>query len=175
MISFRTAVCGILLLCTVFTYCKAEEPISAPAVKRDTKSPTKALFMGLLIPGSGDFYCKKYTKSAIFFTVGAALGYQMYHYYREQEDAYDVYLRYKASYKQSGDPAILSRVNRSYAEYSSAYSTMQTYMYYYLINLAISTLDGVVEAYLYDWHVNDVRIKSTAENGAISLFISKGF
>lgn len=175
MLTTRSIAISILLLLISVQLIVAQEPVSAPAIKRDTKSPTKALIMGLLIPGSGDFYCKKYTKSVIFFTLGAALGYQMYHYYREQEDAYDVYLRYRASYKQSGDAELLALVNSSYNDYSAAYSTMQTYMYYYLINLAISTLDGVVEAYLYDWHVNDVRIKSTAENGSVSLFISKGF
>jgi len=177
VISYRHTLCVIMLVVCAFIHIFAEEELSvtAPPVTRITKSPTKALFMGLLIPGSGDFYCKKYTKGVIFFTAGAALGYQMYYYYQEQKDAYDVYLRYKAAYTQAGDEALLSKVNSAYADYTGAYNTMQTYMYYYLINLAISTLDGVVEAYLYDWHVNDVHIKSSAEEGSVSLFLSKGF
>jgi len=152
----------------------ADDPSQPPEyIKR---SPTKALFLGLLVPGAGDLYCRKYTKSVIFFTLGAALGYQMYRYYEEQQNSYDHYqLLLKAYGENTTDPEQMAAIKSAYSTYSADYETMQTYMYYYLINLAVSTLDGVVEAYLSDWHINGLHIKSEETKDSLSFFLSKEF
>lgn len=123
------------------------------------KSPTKALFMGMVLPGSGEFYNKKYLKGVIFLSAGLYLGYKSYYYYDKQKDYYDKYL--------------IDQNQKTYEKYKENYDKMQSYIYFYIINLAISTLDGVVESYLYNWHVEDIELKSEINKDNVTFVISK--
>ncbi len=129
------------------------------ANKKDSKSPTKALIMGVLVPGSGDFYNKKYVKGSIFFGLGLFFAYKSYNYYNKQKEYYDDYLETESREK--------------YRLYEKNYDNMEKYMYFYLLNLTISTIDGVVESYLSDWHIEKIDVKSEYKNNKVSLFISR--
>src|SRR6056297_348965 len=128
-------------------------------IKFKKKSPTKALFMGMVLPGSGEFYNKKYLKGIIFLSAGLYLGYKSYYYYDRQKDYYDKYL--------------IDQNQKTYEKYKENYDKMQSYIYFYIINLAISKLDGVVESYLYNWHVEDIELKSEINKDNVTFVISK--
>ena len=124
------------------------------------KSPMKALMFGVILPGGGDFYNKKYIKGAIFLGIGIYTAYNAYYYYKKQDDAYDIYEKTKSM--------------NDYLNYKKRYDNMQTYFYYYAINLVISGLDGVVESYLSDWKVEQFNFKDDTEN-KIAFVIKKEF
>ena len=72
------------------------EDSSKPALSShpDYILPKKMLLFSALIPGSGEFFCKSYLRSAIFFTieVGAWTYYAVYHKKgKEKEDEFELY------------------------------------------------------------------------------------
>ncbi|HOO59745.1 MAG TPA: hypothetical protein PLL34_04230 [Candidatus Mcinerneyibacteriales bacterium] len=128
----------------------------------ESKSALTALALGTVIPGGGDFYAGKPLKGFIYFAIGAFLGYQTYHYWRESDKAYELYER------TGGED--------DYSRYETAYDRTQQYLYFYLINLAVSVLDGVVEASLSDWSVENVHIEQArTEDGRTVLSLKKEF
>ncbi|TYB31694.1 MAG: hypothetical protein FXF47_03600 [Candidatus Mcinerneyibacterium aminivorans] len=126
---------------------------------KNKKSPTKALIMGMIIPGSGDFYNRKYIKGSIFLGVGLFFAYKSYNYYEKQDEYYTEYLK--------------TNDENKYKLYEENYNKMESYMYFYIINLAISTIDGIVESYLSDWHIEKIEVNSEYKKEKVSLFITK--
>ena len=148
-----------LVICVTLLPVNAQEE---EETRGKSKSALTALALGVVVPGGGDFYAGKPFKGMIYFAVGAFLGYQTYHYWRESDKAYDVYER-------TGGEA-------DYNRYQSAYDRSQQYLYFYLINLAVSVLDGVVEASLSDWSVENVHIEQEqTEDGRTILSLKKEF
>ena len=150
----------VLILCVTLLSVNAQE--EEEETRGKSKSALTALALGTVIPGGGDFYAGKPLKGMIYFAVGAFLGYQTFHYWRESDKAYD-------AYERTGGEA-------DYSRYEEAYDRSQQYLYFYLINLAVSVLDGVVEASLSDWSVENVHIEhQQTVDGRTVLSLKKEF
>lgn len=161
MIFSRTILCVIVILglCAGEAVCAENESGEETTLK---KSPTAALFWGAAIPGGGDFYTGKTLKGVVFFSLGAYLGLKAYGYWKKSGEYYDDYA--------------ITGSDSDYSKYSDNFEKAQTFFYYYMINLAIGILDGVSEAYLSDWKVDDVTIEQqTLESGAMALYLKKEF
>ncbi len=154
----RSMIVFLILLVTLLPVTAQEEE----ETRGKSKSALTALALGTVIPGGGDFYAGKPLKGMIYFAVGAFLGYQTFHYWRESDKAYD-------AYERTGGEA-------DYSRYEEAYDRSQQYLYFYLINLAVSVLDGVVEASLSDWSVENVHIEhQQTVDGRTVLSLKKEF
>ena len=154
----RFFVCCLIFFFTA-SFLFAEEEAQE---RQKGKSPLTALALGIAVPGGGDFYASKPLKGALFLALGGFFGYQAYRHWKESEDYYGLYEK--------------SSSERDYARYEESYDKAQSYFYYYLINLAVSVLDGFVEASLSDWAVENVHIEQIpAEDGRMALTLKKEF
>lgn len=152
----------VILFLILLTALLPMRPQEEEGTQGKSKSALAALALGVAVPGGGDFYAGKPFKGMIYFTIGAFFGYQAYHYWRESNRAYDLYER-------TGGEA-------DYRRYETAYDQSQQYLYFYIINLAVSVLDGVVEASLSDWSVKNINIEQVrTEDGRTVLSIKKEF
>ena len=154
----------VLLLFCLTQNSKAQQKDSLKLVKGTTSavsdttkkhSPTKALIMSAIIPGSGQFYNKKYWKIPIIYVGFGACAYSInfnHKYYIDYKNAF--------LYKTDGDSTTIDL----YPTYSS--DIVLQYKNYYRRNLELSyivggliyilnLIDASVDANLFDFDVSD--------------------
>ena len=130
-------------------------------INRDTtleepeRNATKAMLYSLLIPGGGQFYNKKYIKSAIEFTAETLLIGFTLHYHIKMNNAYE---KYEQTQNQE-----------DYNKYSNLYEKRQS-MFWWLSALKfLSVIDSFVDAKLYNFDEKKKKIELRFEGNSVSL------
>lgn len=119
------------------------------------RNATKAMLYSLLIPGGGQFYNKKYIKSAIEFTAETLLIGFTLHYHIKMNNAYE---KYEQTQNQE-----------DYNKYSNLYEKRQS-MFWWLSALKfLSVIDSFVDAKLYNFDEKKKKIELRFEGNSVSL------
>ena len=130
-------------------------------INRDTtfeepeRNATNAMLFSMLIPGGGQFYNKKYIKSAIEFASESILIIFTLHYHIKMNNAYE---KYEQTLKQE-----------DYNKYSNLYEKRQS-MFWWLSALKfLSVIDSFVDAKLYNFDEKKKKIELRFEGNSVSL------
>lgn len=129
--------------------------ITADTVKQNIHSPKKATWMSVALPGLGQAYNKKYWKIPVIWAGFGGLGYAI-------AFNHDKYITYRDAYLYRIDND--STTIDNFPDFSTNY--LQTLKNSYRRNLEISIIitaalytlniiDAAVDAYLYDFDIND--------------------
>ncbi|RKX71674.1 hypothetical protein DRP43_02285 [candidate division TA06 bacterium] len=155
----------LILLVALFSNlsCKNEnEDISRELqIFQDTKqgelkrNATKAMLYSLFIPGGGQFYNKKYIKSAIGFTAESILFGFTLHYHIKMNDAYS---KYEQSHSQL-----------DYDKYSIFYEKQQSMLWWIGAMKFLSIVDAFVDAKLYNFNEKKKKVELRFEGNSVSL------
>ena len=119
------------------------------------RNATKAMLYSLLIPGGGQFYNKKYLKSAVEFTAESILiGFTLY-YHTKMNNAFD---KYEQTFNQE-----------DYHNYSNLYEKRQSMLWWLSAIKFLSVIDSFVDAKLYNFNEKKKKIELKFEGNNISL------
>jgi hypothetical protein len=132
------------------------------SVVRKKHSPMRAALLSAVLPGSGQIYNKKYWKLPLVY---AGIGISAYYFIRDQR-WYKDYLKGYVNYSNTKDYSIVEQYSKiipysgneleAFAYYVDLYRKWRDWSAVFLAGSYLLTIvDAVVDAYLFDYDIND--------------------
>jgi hypothetical protein len=132
--------------------------------RKPKRTPMGALLRSVAVPGWGQFYNRKYIKSAVVFGAETFFVVKAVHWWKKTEDQYN-------SIQQTSDP---SQQNARYNLYRSYRTSRDDYLWAVGLTVFLSMFDAYVDAHLAGFDV-DITPDFEAPKGGASLKLSLRF
>jgi hypothetical protein len=135
---------------------------------RMKKSPTLAVLMSAVLPGSGQIYNQDYWKAPVIWGLVGYFGYEYFRLNNSYKDYRDLYEQSQTPEDPNGDPN-LKTLREFYRDQRN------DFVWYFAIVYTLNLLDAYIGAHLFDFDVREDKLKGGGFSKTASIKLNLNF